>query len=291
MRWIPLASLTLAGCWPYLPGSVDDYLDTDGVDTDTELAEDLVLFGLMESSLVVGGYWGEDTPSGTFVGGSVYAMFFRGYRYSPLEIYGGGGSQGGCRSGDTDVPEFDSRIAVGGPSEITLTSTFQGSITLEGDDRFWAASLEEHNPGEGNAYRLEPFDIDNGVVDVGRVLRTPDLPEVLSPGIYGTDIPSASRSNFTVRIDPPDGADGRAVVRVAPVDASGDVTDVISCVVPAGDTLWTLDSSSLSGWSSAGGAYLLVGWYEAEGGSLGDDVVVTNRVGALRWQQGFVGLQ
>lgn len=221
MRLAPLL-LVLCSCYPYLPGSFDDYAvetdvdtsdfdtsdvdtfdvdtedpDTEEPDTDAPVGEGPVVIGWANWGAYIGDYWGGGIQNGDFA--NVNIVFglsdpLTNWDYASSRPSGCVATENG--PGTTLVQEV---MDLGGPSTVTVDMGVNRQVGAgrASGTPVWTFQQDDFGLAQNVAGAL---DIDlgaSGRID-GVAFRTPSDFTIDSPFMSGASIPTVSRSSFSV---------------------------------------------------------------------------------------------
>lgn len=218
---IPL--FTLAGCWPYLGGPYEDYVDGEGTedpdtsdrdtsdrdtsdrdtsdpdtdDPDTATPGDgPTLFGVFSSFQFVGGYWGDD-PAGFALQSAFIAAAEPGLGWTYASTFA---AIGECSGGSTIGSEINELgIDVGLPSSLTIGPSAHTVAlqTWEGDSVGRTGNNSGSTTLPVNVAVTINTTIDDGSVN-GTLTRTPSDFTWTDPPVDGDQMVLLPREPFNV---------------------------------------------------------------------------------------------
>jgi hypothetical protein len=285
---LPLFAL-LSGCWPYLPGSYDDYVD-DSDDTDSGEPGDAfgpndALIGSLNWTVYRGGYW--DGP----VDGQVdsTSLWFGVSAVAEPNYTGQWGITGSCTDTEDLTFPWNNRRDVGTEDVSLAGSAGTFALPWDPDSLTWGGTLTNPvNLVTGSSYTLAAFDTSaGGVVELD--FRTPPNRSLTYPDIGASSIPPWDPTQPFVWT-----TNGQAdvVLVVSLVDDSLEVIEQTVCPVDGSRGNFRLPSGALTRLSSAVGAYVdFITVREADPdpfGANGEGVVL---VGSNLRQVGFVAIE
>lgn len=230
-RLTPLLLIGLAGCWPRIPGSWDDYSTPD----ETRIA------GYLFVSEPQGGYWTDDSPTADAVLGWYGAPKLD---VDLFELFHPTGDDGCSDASSSDQDWLYDGFDNPGPSELTLHGP-SGDIALEYEffsntpDAYGANPDPDDVPSD-TIYALLPFESPIGTVSVEELVRMPRPLGFDGPQMDGTDPEVIDIDDLTFTWVPRDTQE-RVLARAFLVDADYNTLEVRSCLAPMSAGTITVD--------------------------------------------------
>lgn len=247
-----LAALTLAGCWPRIPGQADDYL----------LPETSMITGGLVVVDPIGGYWADPAPTGGVSWGVLAVPH-------ALDGVGDWGVPGSCvRNHPGPVLEGGYR---GGGSGTTILRHNDAEILMawSSSSNQWSAQIDETDWEVDTDYDLAPVEFTGlGPIEIPGFLTTPEGgfvvtgPEMGGEAMIEVSGPEALTVTWT--------SNGRAewvLVRALAVGFDGNTVEVVSCLVDDTGSL-TIPPELFQQGDSTDFVALQIGALRVEGGTV-----------------------
>ncbi len=276
MRRTALALLALCGgCYPWLPGSWDDYAMPDQVQ----------LFASAVHVEKLGGYWSDDTPE---------AELWWGWSEEPMQ---------GVTALDMIAPGGPGCVR-GEPSETVVTSLLidpgAAASVLRGPDVFelpyneLRARFEAYTEDIGaGSYDLDPVQSDNaGVIEAYPLLSVPAGVPIEGPPLAGPIVNNGTLDglNFTWDASNPTADWFLVEASISGLTSSGFVPyEWVVCLVPFGDGELSVPEVMWEDGARADAVYITMGTVDEIMVPVGDQDVAASGLGA-RLSQGILRL-
>ncbi len=269
-----LASILVSGCWPYLPGSWEDYTTP----------EETRILGRAHLDEPVGGYWQDTTP---------YGEIWWGWLDKPdttllaLELVAPDGV--GCVSGSSHFDDFVDMFGDPGADNASLTDPNGDTIDLAWNDTtgVFSTSIAELPIGQ---YQLDPLAGDEaGNVKVSTFMRVPKPADVDGVDLNEESPITIALSELDFYWNPADELAQYIIVTVVLVDGSDTVIDTGTCASKYVNGDINFATSSWSNADNAVGAQITISTANEQWVEIGERGIAS-RVLAERREVGFVYL-
>lgn len=271
-RVLPLLLVLVGGCWPFIPGSWEDYAPPP---------EDVELLGRVEWIRYVGDYWEDETSHGTALLGW-YEEPTRSV--TPLNLIASGE---GCRLAPDLEAIFETfsdpgadQVVVHGPENDIVLDGHSGDNTYFTDSDVRAADIS------GGV----EWDLDQETDYAGRLTAAPLFVLPPAPEYSGPDLATAIPPDILTKdleysweVDQDDPKADWFVGQFQATNAEWDITETVICAVPYTDGSLKVPASIWE--TTPWGFYVIVGFGREAWTELGDDT--SARTLSVRYDMGF----
>lgn len=222
-----LALTLLAGCWPYIPGTWDDYAVPEGTQA----------MGHVEWIEPLGGYWEDDTPYGVAYWGWLDPLDTEHDAWDLAYV------NEGCVAEAVDPSWFDDAVVEADDETSTLSGEPDIELEWQKRDTRYYADLSDEPTG---TYQLEPVHV-GGETYAGVDTLVMPAPVEWNTSLLDGDEPQAVSEDelATVKWKPRDDDALYAIVRLL-VAKDGAAVESLQCGAPLADGKLELDLGQLS---------------------------------------------